>query len=80
MQDNPVKFESSHKKRPLLYPIEIMGLGKTKQLVFFSGNVNVIMLDKNYFYEEDKNGKPLRYCDDDGTRWYDKNPYHKAKK
>ena len=43
MQDNPVKFESSHKKRPLLYPIEIMGLGKTKQLVFFSGNVNVIM-------------------------------------
>jgi type IV secretion system protein VirD4 len=75
-----VKMEFTHKERPLLYPIEVMALHKDKQIVFFSGNVNPILMNKNHYYVKDENGKPLRYLDKDGKPMYDENPYHKAKK
>lgn len=65
----PKNVEISHKERPLNYPIEILSFHKDIQLVFFSGNANVVVMDKNYYYDVGdyiKNDIPL----------YDDDPYY----
>lgn len=59
----PTNIEISHKERPLNYPIEILGFPKDIQLVFFSGNANVVAMDKNHYYYAYKNQ-------------YDNDPYY----
>lgn len=71
MNNMPTNVEISHKERPLNYPIEILSFHKDIQLVFFSGNANVVVMDKNYYYDVGnyrENGIPL----------YDDDPYYNA--
>lgn len=71
MNNMPTNVEISHKERPLNYPIEILSFHKDIQLVFFSGNANVVVMDKNYYYDVGnyrENGIPL----------YNDDPYYNA--
>ncbi len=75
LNNMPTNVEISHKERPLNYPIEILSFHKDIQLVFFSGNASVVVMDKNYYY--DKHMDDGKYTDD-GKKLYDDNPYYNA--
>jgi type IV secretion system protein VirD4 len=66
---SPANVEISHKERPLNYPIEILAFDKNIQLIFFSGNANVVVMAKNYYYDDGN-------YTDNGKKLYDKNPYY----
>lgn len=63
----PVKVDISHIERPLMYPIEIMALSRDIQIVFFAGDANPILMNKNYYH------KNSNYF----SSKYDNNPYFK---
>lgn len=67
----PVKVDISHIERPLMYPIEVMALSRDIQIVFFAGDANPILMDKNYYY------KNSNYLLENSDSKYDNNPYFK---